>query len=458
LSLSWQHLLAFIVAVSLLVTIHEFGHYWVARLLGFKVLRFSVGFGKALFRKVAGRDQTEYVIAAIPLGGYVKMLDEREGPVDPAERHRAFNRRPHWQRILVLLAGPAFNILFAILLLAVLFMINGITDVKAVVGTITPETPAARAGLTSGAEIVAVGGRPVAGQREVELGLLDAVSAGEDITLTVSAGDGLQRTLRLAVPDATERRRLTEPALLMTGLGLGWWQPPIPPVLGKVEAGGPAARAGLLPGDEIISFNGEPVHDFVQLRQSIEARPGESVVLGYRRAGAEASTRVDVARDTSGARPVGRLQVYPQATLRYPPEMLRHVSLGPVGALGRGAAEAWDMTALQARIFWRMLMGQVSLKNLSGPLTIAEYAGDSATAGLTSFAGFLVLISLSLGFLNLLPIPILDGGQIVYQLVEWVKGSPLSERAQALGQQAGLALLVLLMSVALFNDIARQFG
>jgi regulator of sigma E protease len=457
LTLSWQHLIAFIVAVSLLVTIHEFGHYIVARMLGFKVLRFSVGFGKALISKVAGRDRTEYVLAAIPLGGYVKMLDEREGPVAPEELHRAFTRRPHWQRILVLLAGPAFNIAFAILLLAVLFVINGITDLKPLVGKITPDSPAARAGLVSGQEILAVQGTPTPGQREVVLGLLDAVSGGDAITLRVGA-DGVERTVELRVADSTERRRLTEPSTLMTGLGLDFWVPTVPAVLGKVEPNGAAAAAGLKSGDEILTLNGEPIHDFLALRHQVETRPGEDVVLGYRRAGVEASTRVTIARDESGAAPVGRLQVFPAAGARYPESMIRRSVPGPLDALGRGAAEAWNMTALQGRIFWRMLMGQVSLKNLSGPLTIAEYAGESATAGITSFASFLVLISLSLGFLNLLPIPILDGGQIVYQLVEWAKGSPLSDRAQALGQQFGVALLVLLMSVALFNDIARQFG
>lgn len=457
-TLSWQHLLAFIVAVSLLVTVHEYGHYIVARLLGFKVLRFSVGFGRALLKKVAGRDRTEYVLAAIPLGGYVKMLDEREGPVDPAEVHRAFTRRPHWQRILVLLAGPAFNIAFAILLMAALFMVNGVTDLKPLVGKVAADSPVARAGLQSGQEILAVGDRATPGQREVMLGLLDAVSDSGNVTLRVAGAGGAAQTLVVAIPDAAERRRLTQPATLMTGLGFDFWTPATPAVLGRVEADGVAGRAGLQPGDEILAVNGDPVADFAALRQAIGSRPGQEVVLAYRRADAERSVRLTVVAAQVDGATVGRLQVEAPRSFRYPESMLRHSSPGPLDALSRGAIEAWDMTALQARIFWRMLMGHVSLKNLSGPLTIAEYAGESATAGLTSFAGFLVMISLSLGFLNLLPIPILDGGQIVYQLVEWVKGSPLSERAQALGQQFGIALLVLLMSVALFNDIARQFG
>lgn len=463
-NLSWQHLLAFIVAVSLLVTVHEYGHYWVARRLGFKVLRFSVGFGKALFTRVAGADRTEYVFAAIPLGGYVKMLDEREGAVPEAELHRSFTRKPPWQRILVLLAGPAFNILFAILLLAGMFMVSGITEVRAVVGDVVAGSAADRAGLRRGDEIAGFDGKVVGGQRDVVLGLLDGMSDTGAVELLLRDADGRTRAATLAVEDADERRRLTEPALLLRGLGFEFWRPPVAAVLQGVVAGGPAARAGLQAGDEVIEVNGTAIGDVRELKSHIETHAGESVVLKYRRAGQERSARVEVesqapAEGQAGAnKPVGVIRVQLPAAGRYPDSMLRHTSLGPFAALGQATVEAWNMTALQARIFGRMLTGQVSLKNLSGPLTIAEFAGDSAEAGMASFVSFLVLISLSLGFLNLLPIPILDGGQIVYQLLEWAKGGPLSERVQALGQQLGIALLVLLMGVALFNDIARQFG
>jgi len=458
-SLAWQHLLAFLVAICLLVTVHEFGHYWVARKLGFKVLRFSVGFGKPLLRHVGrGPDHTEYVLAAIPLGGYVKMLDEREAAVESVELHRAFTRRPHWQRILVLLAGPAFNIIFAILLLGGLTWTNGVTEVKPVVGDVLAGSPAAAAGLRSGDVLTALDGHAVSGQRDVVFGLLDAMTDAGRVSLSVVDSAGASRTVTLAVTDPVARHKLTEPELLFRGLGFGFWQPPLPAVIGVVEPGGPAASAGLKPGDQVLSFNGEPVADFQALRQKIETHGGDSIVLGYRRQGTEGSLRVQVAVEDVSGRPVGRIHISPAGGARYPPAMLTHVSPGPLQSLWMGTVEAWDMTALQARMFWRMLRGQVSLKNLSGPLTIAEYAGDSASAGPGAFVGFLVLISLSLGFLNLLPIPILDGGQIVYQLLEWAKGSPLSERAQVLGQQAGIALLVLLMGVALFNDIARQFG
>jgi len=458
LNLSWQHLLAFIVAVGVLVTVHEFGHYWVARLLGFKVLRFSVGFGKALWSRVGGKDGTEYVIAAIPLGGYVKMLDEREAPVDPAELHRAFNRRPHWQRILVLLAGPAFNIVFAIILLAGMFWANGVTELRAVVGEVQVESPAGRAGLRDGDEIISMGGRPVAGQSDVVLGLLERMTDDGSVQFGVRTESGAQREVHLQVADPAQRRRMTEPDHLLTGIGFEFWQPSVPAKVGMVDDGGPAATAGIVVGDEVIAVDGVRVAGFADLRKRIESSAGETLVLDIRRNGRDLSLPVVVAASDASGRRVGRLGIGSGTIGGYPASMLRHTDLGAGAALARGSAEAWKMTALQAQVFWRMVLGKVSLKNLSGPLTIAEYAGDSARSGPSAFIGFLVLISLSLGFLNLLPIPILDGGQIVYQLLEWVKGAPLSDRFQAFGQQLGIGLLVLMMGVALFNDIVRQFG
>ena len=457
-SLSWQHLLAFLFAVGLLVTIHEYGHYWVARRLGFKVLRFSVGFGKALWKRTAGADRTEYVLAAIPLGGYVKLLDEREAPVEAHEVHRAFNRRPHWQRILVLLAGPAANFLFAILLLAVLFWVNGVTEVRAVVGNVLLDSPAARAGLARGDEILSLDGQAVAGQSDVVIGLLEQMTGDGRVLLQLQTQKGERRNATLEVADSTERRRLTEPENLLRGLGFGFWSPPLPAIIGKVIAGGPADKAGIAVGDEVLAVNGTAVTDFMDLTRRIEAHAGDSVLFGIRRAGQEQALRVEVrAEDINGKR-IGRIDIGSTRGGALPAAMIHRTSLGPLQSLAMGAQESWRMTALQAKVFWRMLQGHVSLKNLSGPLTIAEFAGDSAQSGVAAFASFLVLISLSLGFLNLLPVPILDGGQVVYQLVEWIKGSPLSDRAQMLGQQLGIGLLVLMMGVALFNDILRQFG
>ena len=457
-SLFLLRLAAFLVAVCVLVAIHEFGHFWVARRLGFKVLRFSVGFGRPLWKRIGKVDGTEYVLASIPLGGYVKMLDEREGPVDPAEQHRAFNRRPHWQRIAVLLAGPAFNFMFAIVVLAGLLWAEGSTEVRALLGPVAPQSRAALAGVRSGDEIVSINGRAVASQRDVWVGLLDEVSSERELALGLRDGQGQLRVARVDTGDAAQRRALSEPAAVLSGLGLRFKEPDIPPILGAVVASGPAARAGLRAGDEVLAINGEPVHDFHELVTLINAHPDDSIAVRYRRGGVENTVRVTTESSIDGGKRIGRIHVDYVHEIPWPREMLRHVDLGPGAALLGAVQESWAMTAFQARMMWRMIAGSVSVKNLGGALTIAELAGDSAAAGSSAFLHFLVMISLALGFLNLLPIPILDGGQIVLQAIEWLKGSPLSERAQIAGQQLGIALVLLLLGVALFNDISRQFG
>lgn len=454
--MSLVQILGFVVAICVLVSVHEYGHFWVARRLGFKVLRFSIGFGRALWKRTA-RDGTEYQLAVIPLGGYVKLLDEREGPVPTEELPRAFTRRPHWQRIAVLLAGPLFNVVFAVLVLTGMYLHSGINEVRPRIGAVSADSPAQRAGLAAGDEIISVNGRAVQGQSGVFLDLLDAVSARGAIELGVQGGDGGTRTLQLAVASDAERRKLTEPAKLLDGLGLRFYEPPVPAVLGEVQAG-PAAEAGLRSGDEILSVNGESVGGFQDLVRLISAHPGEQITVRYRRAGTEDSVHLTTLAEQVDGRTVGRIRVGQVRSVAWPPQMLRHQELGLGGAFAHACSESWEMTALQGKLLWRMLTGQVSVKNLSGPLSIAEYAGDSVDAGPAAFLGFLVMISLALGFMNLLPIPILDGGQIVMQCIEWIKGRPLSERAQILGQQLGIAMLMLLMGVALFNDIVRQFG
>jgi regulator of sigma E protease len=451
------YLIWFVVAVGLLVTVHEFGHFWVARRLGFKVLRFSVGFGKPLYKRVAGADQVEYVIGSLPLGGYVKMLDEREGPVPTAELPRSFTRRPSWQRIAVLLAGPLFNIVFAVLLLWGMTWANGITELRPKVGEVTPGSLAASAGLKSGDEIRTLDGAAVQGQRDVVFGLLDAMSSGGEVTLGVRGSAGDIRSATIRVPDAAQRHHLTEPAELFKGLGFDFWLP-MPAVLGHVLPNGAAARAGLAPGDRVVAIDGVPMSDWHAMVAYISPRPGAHLRIDYRRGTELRSTQLEVASDESQGQRVGRIGVESAPAEKIPDSMLLHRDLGPVASLGHASTEAWNMTVLQARLFWRMVIGKVSVKNLSGPLSIAEFAGESAHAGAASFLSLLVLLSLSLGFLNLLPIPILDGGQILFQVVEWLKGSPLSERAQAFGQQLGIVLLIVLMGVALYNDIARQFS
>jgi regulator of sigma E protease len=456
-TIGW-YALWFIVAVSLLVTVHEYGHFWVARRLGFKVLRFSIGFGKPLFKRIVGRDRTEFVIAAIPLGGYVKMLDEREGPVAPEELARSFTRKPPWQRILVLLAGPAFNIVFAILVLWGMLWSQGvIEEVKPVVGDVVATSVADRAGLRSGDEILSIDGTTVVGQRDVLFTLLDVLSANGTADVAVRAEGQSARTVTLSVPTHEERRRLTEPSAFFDRLGFRFWQPPVPPVVTTVRAGSPGERAGLRSGDRIVEIDGKPIKDFRDITAASSSRkPGDELTIRFERAGSEQTVRLALAGDDSTGRTVAVIGLNRPTNITYPESMKVQTPLTPLSALTRATQEAWSMTVLQARLVWRMVLGQVSLKNLSGPLSIAEFAGESANDGVASFLGFLVLISLSLGFLNLLPIPILDGGQIVFQLVEWLKGSPVSDRAQAFGQQVGIALLLLLMGVALYNDILHQ--
>jgi regulator of sigma E protease len=461
----WEFLW-FIVAVSVLVTVHEFGHYWVARRLGFKVLRFSVGFGKPLLSRVAGPDRTEYVLASIPLGGYVKMLDEREGPVPAADLHRSFTRKPPWQRILVLVAGPAFNILFAIVVLWGMFWWTGTDEPKPIVGDISPSSLAARAGLRSGDEIESVNGSHVVSQRDVVFDLLDAMSTHGDAVLAVRGTDGGKRVADLSVPDTGQRLRLTEPGTrpnesgeLFRGLGFEFAEPPIPPVLGSITADGPAARAGLKPGDRIVTIGATPINDFRDVVKRVRPHPGELVDITYRRENLDHTTQVRIGSiEGNDGKLVGRIEAGGPKPVTISDRYFLHTDFTLTSALVRAAQESWNLTTLQGRMVARMLTGHVSVKNLNGPLSIAEYAGESADQGAASFLDFLVMISLSLGFLNMLPIPILDGGQIVFQAVEWLKGSPLSERAQAFGTQVGIALLILLMGVALFNDIARQFS
>jgi len=454
-------ILWFIVCVSLLVTVHEFGHFWVARRLGFKVLRFSVGFGKPLLKKT-GRapDHTEYVIAAIPLGGYVRMLDERDGEVPVQDLPRAFTRKPPWQRILVMLAGPAANILFAILLLWGMFWINGDTGWRAVVDKVTLGSPAASAGLRPGDEIRVIDGTKIADQRDAMLGLLDAISDDGEAVIEVRGKDGTERGLTISIPDPDRRRKLTEPNQLFPGLGLELWLPKLPPVLGVVEAGGPAALAGLRPGDLVVSLDGKPVSSFNEFASYIQARPNQEVLVTGRRGGVDISKRIRTTSKVEAGHTIGRLMVALPADIeKYVSSDMRiHVSPGLFAAFGDAVGKSWQMTTAQAKFFVRMLTGKVSTKNISGFISIAGYAGDAARAGPSNFLMILVLLSLSLGFLNLLPIPILDGGQIVFQLAEWAKGRPLSERTYMVGQQAGLLLLVLLMGVALFNDLSGIFA
>ena len=441
------NLLSFMVAISVLVAIHEFGHYLVGRLCGMKVLRFSIGFGKPLWTWIAGRDRTEYCISALPLGGYVKFLDEREGPVEPADLGRAFNHRPVPARIAVLFAGPLFNFLFAIVAYWVLFL-NGIPTIKPAVGEVSPDSYAAAAGLEHGDRIVRVGDREATDWETALVAMLEELVADGTVTLGLEAEDGWEKTAVIRV--GSDRARLTEPGVLFEGLGFEPWQPPA--VVGMVEDGSAASDAGIVEGDRIVEIAGQRIASFGDLQEVVTARPGETVNMRLVRNGEERVLNVEL-----GSREVdGRQQGFMGIGIDAAAGDHWYVrKFGPFAAIGESVERTWNSTGFTVRMLARMVTGEVSIKNISGPINIAQYAGDSAAAGLNAFLTFLALVSISLGVLNLLPVPILDGGQIVYQTVELVKGSPLSDRSQLVGQQVGILALLLLMSFAFYNDIAR---
>jgi regulator of sigma E protease len=449
-----SYVLAFIVAIGVLVAVHEYGHFWMARRMGIRVLRFSIGFGRPLWSKRAASG-TEYVLAAIPLGGYVKLLDEREGPVDPALLAQAYNRKPVWARILVLIAGPLANFLFAVAAYWVLF-VAGVPALKPVVGEVTADSLAARAGILPGDEIVRVGSHDTTTRESAVLALLDELMKGSGIALSVRGADGDARSVELR-PDG-DRRALTEPGALLPGLGFEFWYPHIPATVGKVLPGSPAERAGLREGDQILEVDGQPISDFEDLVAQVQPRPGERLELSVERDGDVVPVAVEVESQREGERLVGRIGLQPAPPADLPEGMRTLERHPPLNALARATEKTWDMSALTVRMLWNVATGDVSVKNLSGPINIAEYAGFSARQGVLAFLSFLAVVSVSLFVLNLLPIPILDGGQIVFQLAELAKGSPLSDRAQAVGQQIGLFLLLVLMSFAFYNDLSRLFS
>lgn len=449
-----SYVLAFLVAIGILVAVHEYGHFWMARRCGIRVLRFSIGFGKVLWRR---RDSqgTEYAISAIPVGGYVKLLDEREGPVATADLPEAFNRKPVWKRILVLVAGPAANFVFAAAAYWVLF-VAGIPALKPVLGEITPNSMAAHAGLQPGDEIVGVGRRETGTREAVILAILDQMMGGGTIDLRVKAPDGSTHVAPLRIEGST--RPLTEPGALLPGLGLEFWYPPVPAQVGKIVPGSPAERAGIKPGDRIVAVDDRPVKDFPALVQLVQPNPGKTLQFTLDRAGERLVAPIEVEAQRDGGKLVGRIGVQPAASGAIPDEMRTRERYGPLGAFTRAVDKTWDMSLLTVRLLWNVGTGDVSVKNLSGPINIAEYAGFSARQGILAFLSFLAVVSVSLFVLNLLPIPILDGGQVVYQLAELAKGSPLSERAQAVGQRIGIFLLLVLMSFAFYNDLSRLFS
>ena len=444
------NLLAFVVAISILVAVHEFGHYLVGRLAGMKVLRFSIGFGKPVWTWIRGKDRTEYCISAVPLGGYVRFLDSREGPVTPEDRGRAFNHRPVLARVAVLFAGPGFNFLFAILAYWALFL-SGIPTLQPAVGDVIPGSYADRAGLEFGDKIVAVGDHPTADWESALERIFDAVVAGGPVALTLEDADGRRRQASVIVGE--DAVRLTEPDMLFAGLGFQPWQPPA--IIGELVEGGAAAAAGLKVGDRITGVDGETVDSYSDLIRIVAPRAGKDARIDYVRDGQRRSVETVIGSQQENGETRGLLGVRGSGALASYYYLRKY---GPLASVREAVQKTWTSTVFTLRMLGRMATGHVSIKNISGPINIAQYAGDSAQQGPTQFLTFLALVSISLGVLNLLPVPVLDGGQILYQGIELVKGSPLSERAQALGQQFGILALILLMSFAFYNDIARILG
>ena len=446
---------AFVLAIGILVAVHEYGHYLIARLIGVKVLRFSIGFGRPIWLRRWGTDQTEYCVSAVPLGGYVKLLDEREGNVDSVDLPRAFNRQPIPKRIAVLVAGPMMNFVFAVFAYWVMFVI-GVPGAQPIIGDVTEASIAANAGLAEGDRIVQVGEQPVATWEGAILAILDSILADGDMPMQVVDRQDDRRTVRLDVQG--KMTELTEPGKMFSGLGITPWAPPWFPLVTDVQAGSPAETAGLLPGDLILRLDGDPVHNGADWVRLVQSKPDQTVQLVVERGGAELQLTVGLASKLSEGNPVGWIGT----TTTVPPGVLdryradQRYSFGE--SFGVALKRTWSMSALTVRMVGRMITGEVSAKNISGPINIAQYAGYSASGGLVSFLSFLAIVSISLGILNLLPIPMLDGGQVVYQVLEAFKGSPLSERAQLIGQQIGIVILVVLMSFAFYNDLARIFN
>ena len=439
-----------LVALGVLVTFHEYGHFWVARRCGVKVLRFSVGFGTPLFRW-HDRQGTEYVIAAIPLGGYVKMLDEREGNVPTELADQSFNRKTVYQRIAIVSAGPIANFLLAIFFFWVLAML-GSQQVRPVIGAVEPGSIAQVAGLSAGQEIVSVDGEATSGWSAVNLQLVRRLGESGNVALKVREPGATVDTAHSLVLD-NWLKGAEEPDPIKS-LGIRPWRPALPPVLAELDPKGPAQAAGLKTGDKLVALDGRPVDEWQQVVDWVRERPDAKISLGVERDGARLDVPLTLAARGEGKAASGYLGAGVKG-IDWPPEMLREVSYGPLAAVAEGASRTWTMSVLTLDSLRKMLFGELSVKNLSGPITIAKVAGASAQSGIGDFLNFLAYLSISLGVLNLLPIPVLDGGHLLFYLIEWARGRPLSERVQGWGVQIGISLVVGVMLLALVNDLGR---
>ena len=448
-----QTIVAFLVTIGILVTFHEFGHYLAGRLLGVKVLRFSIGFGKPILMRRLGRDQTEWAVAAIPLGGFVRFLDEREMPegesIPEAEVGRAFNRQAVWKRLLIVAAGPAANLLLAVLLYASLYL-HGVDGLRPVLAAPPSGTPAAAAGFADRDEIVAIDGRPLESWQELRWRLL-RISGAPSVDIAVRRGaETMTRQLSLGSLTGAD----WEGPFLDT-IGLRLYLPAAPPAVLRVIEGRAAAAAGLRPDDILLAIDDQPLTGVGEARRIIAAHPDQPLRLRVSRASGTIDVIARPEVRTLEGKTIGQLGVdlgpNPAA---FAPYRVR-TQYGPLDALARGTQKTWELSVFSLKMLGRIVIGEASLKNISGPLTVADYAGQSVQQGVSTYILYLAVISISLGVLNLLPIPLLDGGHLLYYMVEIIKGSPLSDRTLQMGQQAGMFLLAALMALALYNDLFR---
>lgn len=446
----------FLIALGLLIAIHEFGHYWVARRLGVKVLKFSIGFGTPLWKTTRGADNTEYALAAIPLGGYVRMLDEREGEVAPHELHRAFNRQTVGKRFAIVVAGPLFNFMLAIIAYWLVFIV-GVTTIKPVVGEVSPGSPAAEAGFVSGDQIVKVVDQATPGWQNVALAILEKSLDEGEVSVEVKDAQGGQRVRALRLTGVQQK---LERGNLLETLGIEPARPAIPPVIGSLEAGGAGVSAGMKAGDRVVAVDGKPVKDWEAWVEYVRARPEQPIRTEVMRGGErwvlEVTPKRRATQQEGDVGYVGAAVAVPEA-MDAEQQLTAIVRYSPFAAVGEAAAKTWHMSVLTLRMLWGMVVGEVSVSNISGPISIAQYAGYSAQGGLVSFLTFIAIVSISLGVLNLLPVPVLDGGHLLYYIIEWIKGSPVSDAAQAFGQRVGVTALLLLMTVAIYNDVVHLF-
>ncbi|MCB1984388.1 MAG: RIP metalloprotease RseP [Burkholderiales bacterium] len=445
-------IISFIIALGILITFHEFGHYLVARWNGVKVLRFSVGFGQPVFRKRLGKDQTEWVVAAIPLGGYVKMLDENEGRVAKEELSRAFNRQPVGRRFAIVAAGPLANFLLAVVIYWLMFIL-GVDGIKPTLGPIVADTPVAKAQFEAGETIISIENESVESWQDARWTLLRYAvdrSAAVNVETINQNGKISWRQLDLSGihPDELEGNVLGK-------IGFNVYQPEIKPIIAEVMAGGAGERAGLRAGDEILAVNDKDIYSWIEFVPEVQANPGRPLVLDILRNDQIVTLNIIPETVTENGQKVGRIGIMPEIDQSLF-EAMRVVVTYPAGeAVMIALNKTWETTVLTLSMLSKMITGDVSWKNVSGPISIADYAGQSAQMGLVSYLAFLALISVSLGVLNLLPIPILDGGHLMYYVIEMIKGSPVSEKAMIIGQKVGLLMLFTLMTFAIYNDINR---